>query len=127
MDGGIPVPVMGGPCAPWRLWGTRQRPPFNLDAGKQRHRQKNPHPLHSLILSSTLIVMPAIPENVAAFALAAGLGDVRLAGDGLEFTVYRAKAPSHSSVDDVALRIPKCDIFRNVNDPYLSGKELLQQ
>jgi aminoglycoside phosphotransferase (APT) family kinase protein len=71
--------------------------------------------------------MSAITDHVADFALAAGLSDVRLAGDGLEFTVYRAKSPRHSRLHDVALRIPKCDIFSNVNDPHLKAKELLQQ
>jgi aminoglycoside phosphotransferase (APT) family kinase protein len=70
--------------------------------------------------------MPADGDHAAAFALAAGLTDLRLAGDGLEFTVYRAKSPRYS-LHDVALRIPKSDIFCNVNDPHLSAKELLQQ
>ncbi|KAK0620752.1 kinase-like domain-containing protein, partial [Immersiella caudata] len=59
------------------------------------------------------------------FALAAGLSDIYLAGDGLEFTVYSAKSPRHPH--DVALRVPKCDIFTNVNDLNLSAKDLLQQ
>jgi hypothetical protein len=73
--------------------------------------------------------MPVVADDAAAaFAQAAGLVDVRLAGDGLEFTVYRAKSPRYSGLDgDVALRVPKCDIFSNVNDPHLSGKGLLQQ
>ncbi|KAK4454484.1 aminoglycoside phosphotransferase [Podospora aff. communis PSN243] len=70
--------------------------------------------------------MPAKDDHAAALALAAGLTDLRLAGDGLEFTVYRAKSPQYAP-HDVALRIPKCDIFSNVNDPHLSAKELLQQ
>lgn len=71
--------------------------------------------------------METVPADAAAFALAAALRDVRLVGDGLEFTVYRAKSPNHSHPDDVVLRIPKCDIFSNVNDPNLSAKALLQQ
>lgn len=36
--------------------------------------------------------MSAITDDLAALALTAGLSDIRLAGDGLEFTVYRAKS-----------------------------------
>lgn len=73
--------------------------------------------------------MPVVTDDAAAaFAQAAGLVDVRLAGDGLEFTVYRAKSPRYSGIGgDVILRVPKCNIYSNVNDPHLSGKELLQQ
>jgi aminoglycoside phosphotransferase (APT) family kinase protein len=70
-------------------------------------------------------VMQAIDDDAAVFALAAGLSEIHLAGNGLEFTVYRAKSPRHGH--DVALRVPKCDIFTNVNDPHLSAKDLLQQ
>jgi len=92
---------------------------------KAGHKGKNT--CQQVGLPST--TMPAVADDAtAAFAQVAGLVDVRLAGDGLEFTVYRAKSPRYSGLDgDVALRIPKCDIFSNVNDPHLSGKELLQQ
>ena len=65
-------------------------------------------------------------DDAAAFAQAFNLTSLRLAGDGLEFTVYGAKSPRHSPLD-VALRIPKSSLFSNVNDPHLSKKSLLQQ
>ncbi|KAK5651225.1 hypothetical protein OQA88_12689 [Cercophora sp. LCS_1] len=68
-------------------------------------------------------------DDTTPFALTAGLTDLRLAGDGLEFAVYRATSPRHSLPDnpDIALRIPKATIFSNVNDPHLDAKHLLQQ
>lgn len=65
-------------------------------------------------------------DEAAAFVQAFHLTSLRLAGDGLEFTVYRAKSSRHSP-PDVALRIPKSTIFSNVNDAHLSAKSLLQQ
>ncbi|MFE0028318.1 phosphotransferase enzyme family protein [Amycolatopsis sp. NPDC059021] len=62
--------------------------------------------------------------SVRPFAEAAGLRNVSSAGEGLEFAVYRAESPEYGTV---ALRIPKETVYRNVNDPYVSADDLLEQ
>jgi aminoglycoside phosphotransferase (APT) family kinase protein len=65
-----------------------------------------------------------IMDLATKFAAKASLTDVVLAGEGLEFNVYRAKSAKYG---ETALRIPKLEIYENVNDPYLEAKSLLVQ
>ncbi|MFC4086180.1 phosphotransferase [Amycolatopsis samaneae] len=63
-------------------------------------------------------------DRVLPFAEAADLRDVTPAGEGLEFSVYRAESPAYGTV---ALRVPKETVYRNVNDPHVSAGALLDQ
>ncbi|MFD9891332.1 phosphotransferase enzyme family protein [Amycolatopsis sp. NPDC059027] len=65
-----------------------------------------------------------LDDAVLPFLEAAKLRDVSLAGEGLEFAVYRAESPEHGTV---ALRVPKETVYRNVNDPHVSAEALLEQ
>jgi Ser/Thr protein kinase RdoA (MazF antagonist) len=58
------------------------------------------------------------------FIHAFGLSKVELVGEGVEFVVYKAWSAKHGQV---ALRVPKCQVYHNVNDPNIESKDLVRQ
>jgi aminoglycoside phosphotransferase (APT) family kinase protein len=62
--------------------------------------------------------------DIEPFVDAAGLTDVIEAGGGVEFLVFRATSARHGTV---ALRVARCQIYQNVNDPFIEAERLLRQ
>lgn len=58
------------------------------------------------------------------FVATASLSEARLAGQGLEFAVFKATSPTHGPV---ALRVPKKKVYHNVNDPSTDARDLIRQ
>jgi hypothetical protein len=58
------------------------------------------------------------------FIHAFGLTKVQLVGEGIEFVVFKAWSAKHGQV---ALRVPKCLVYHNVNDPSIESRDLVRQ
>ncbi|TQV98001.1 hypothetical protein V2A60_006298 [Cordyceps javanica] len=63
-------------------------------------------------------------ELAQAFAAKAGLSHLESLAEGLEFNVYKAESPTHGAV---VLRVPKCKVFQNANDPDTDARDLVRQ
>lgn len=57
-------------------------------------------------------------------AKGAGLTDLELFAEGLEFRVFKATSPIHGQV---VVRVPKFKIFQNANDPNTDARDLVRQ
>ncbi|KAM3496909.1 hypothetical protein MY10362_009722 [Beauveria mimosiformis] len=63
-------------------------------------------------------------ELAQAFAVEAGLSNLEILAQGLEFNVYKATSLTHSSV---VLRVPKFKVFQNANDSNIDARALVRQ
>jgi aminoglycoside phosphotransferase (APT) family kinase protein len=63
-------------------------------------------------------------EVAQHFIEAENLTDVKIAGEGLECLVYKAKSPVYGPV---VLRVPRVKVYQNANDPNTDASDLIQQ
>ncbi|KAF5970058.1 aminoglycoside phosphotransferase [Fusarium coicis] len=63
-------------------------------------------------------------ELAQNFIEAENLTDVKIAGEGLECLVYKAKSPVYGLV---VLRVPRVKVYQNANDPNTDASDLIQQ
>ncbi|KAI1029295.1 hypothetical protein LB504_010841 [Fusarium proliferatum] len=63
-------------------------------------------------------------EIAQHFIEAENLTDVKIAGEGLECLVYKARSPAYRPV---VLRVPRVKVYQNANDPNTNASDLIQQ